>query len=326
MKAIEDSCIVNASLNEQGQLIFTRRDGQTIYTGNVVGPKGDPGIPAQPSSIAVVGDTVPLRTSNGRIKAALAEQEDDVISRKYLEELAELTPLETHQWLTGENKASIIGDKVDLNTMTQAGVYFQNVSAYATVENNYPYPIAGMLEVFNNKTNMIWQRYTKYGVNDKDFYARAWYNGTWYPWTIVGNGSLPPPQYSVYNQTVDITASGSGHPMPNLQHIVISTSRDLWVDVRFKAFGRTNLNEIRANVVMTGATVVGWPFVSSSNILYVAGAISGSLTLMVSMNQIYKLSPGATTISVDAYKVGTHASPIAQFNYPVLEVIPLRWG
>jgi hypothetical protein len=326
MKAIEDSCIVNASLNEQGQLIFTRRDGQTIYTGNVVGPKGDQGTPGQPSSVSVVGNTVPMRTGNGRIKAALAEQEDDVISRKYLEEYAALTPLEAHRWLTGENAASRIPSGVNLDTLTTPGVYFQPANISALVAYNYPEADrAGMLEVFNNKTTMVWQRYTKYGDYDKDFYARSRYNNTWSPWTIVGQGSLPAPQYTYYNGIVDITASGPGVVMPKFDSITINNHRDLWVDVRLKAYGRTNGSELLANVHLSGSTSTGWPFVTTSNVLYTTSGVSHGSSLMLTMAQVYKLNAGSTVFKVEAYRnLGTGTS--AQFLYPMLQVVPLRWA
>lgn len=75
---------------------------------------------------------------------------------------------------------------VDLDTIIEPGVYQQHSSTAASSGSNYPTGLAGMLEVFSNgwahTGNMIWQRYTPYGINAKVIYMRAFYNGTWYDW------------------------------------------------------------------------------------------------------------------------------------------------
>lgn len=44
MLEIEASCIVSGAVDLNGDLRFTRRDGQILSAGNIMGPKGDPGL------------------------------------------------------------------------------------------------------------------------------------------------------------------------------------------------------------------------------------------------------------------------------------------
>ena len=73
---------------------------------------------------------------------------------------------------------------VDLDDIRNPGIYTQSHSTEAASGTNYPEALAGLLEVRSNGVppNMIWQRYTPYGVNSNRSYTRSYYAGTWYPW------------------------------------------------------------------------------------------------------------------------------------------------
>jgi hypothetical protein len=171
---------------------------------------------------------------------------------------------------------------------------------------------------------MVWQRYTSFGSNNKHFYTRSLYNGEWSPWVIVGDAAMPSPQYSFYNNPVDITATAAGTELPSLQAVTLNLSRPMWVDLRFKALGICTGSEIRASIVMSGANTSGWPMIANSNQVYLAGVVSGGLSVMVATSQVMLLAPGQTIVSVQAYK-GSGVT-VAKMIYPILEVIPLRWA
>ena len=76
-----------------------------------------------------------------------------------------------------------LGAGVDLDTITVPGTYTQSASAEASGGTNYPAGVAGLLEVYINDNNMVWQRYTPYGNYSNTFYMRASYNGTWSTWS-----------------------------------------------------------------------------------------------------------------------------------------------
>ena len=83
-----------------------------------------------------------------------------------------------------------LGPGVDLNTVTKTGKWTQSQSAEA-VGNNYPVPIAGLLEVTAVYTSnaMVWQRYTTYGTPNSPggtVFIRGLYLTTWQPWKQIG--------------------------------------------------------------------------------------------------------------------------------------------
>ena len=71
-----------------------------------------------------------------------------------------------------------IGNAVDLNTITTAGLYYQTSNAQAQTGRNYPESVAGSLEVYKHAG--ITQVYRIYA--DSRSYIRIFYNGTWTPW------------------------------------------------------------------------------------------------------------------------------------------------
>ena len=71
-----------------------------------------------------------------------------------------------------------IGNAVDLNSITTAGLYYQTSNAQAQTGRNYPESVAGSLEVYKHAG--ITQVYRVYA--DSRSYIRIFYNGTWTPW------------------------------------------------------------------------------------------------------------------------------------------------
>jgi hypothetical protein len=169
MEQIEAQCIVDGAVI-LGDLHLTRQDGTTFNAGRVQGEKGD----SANSSYLPVANTAPLRGSNGEIKAGEPIELNDVATMNYVDSR-----------VIGEE----LGANVNLNTVTQPGIYTQSESAQTSTTLNYPQANAGMLEVFSNlrmpinSGNMIWQRYWPYGPFGDLFWQRAYYNGTWEKWT-----------------------------------------------------------------------------------------------------------------------------------------------
>ncbi|MCK7401876.1 tail fiber protein, partial [Enterobacter asburiae] len=75
-------------------------------------------------------------------------------------------------------QAVLIGNAVDLNSITTAGLYYQTSNAQAQTGRNYPESVAGSLEVYKHAG--ITQVYRVYA--DSRSYIRIFYNGTWTPW------------------------------------------------------------------------------------------------------------------------------------------------
>ena len=77
---------------------------------------------------------------------------------------------------------TIIGDGADLNTYETAGVFSQNMNAYAEAGTNYPVGRAGLLEVAQS-SGMTYQTYTVYSSGA--MYYRGRYLQKWGPWKEV---------------------------------------------------------------------------------------------------------------------------------------------
>lgn len=88
----------------------------------------------------------------------------------------------THGLIFREN----LGASVDLNSITEGGIYHQGNNSNASSGSNYPTALAGVLTVLNNRGSLhIYQEYTVYNSNVT--YHRSRYNGNWIPWTKVWN-------------------------------------------------------------------------------------------------------------------------------------------
>lgn len=78
----------------------------------------------------------------------------------------------------------------DLNTIVTSGHYVQTSNANATVTNNYPSALAGILKVFGTTTHVT-QEYTTY-VSNLSFRRYLYNNGTWTNWVQDWNsGNFP---------------------------------------------------------------------------------------------------------------------------------------
>lgn len=80
MLAIENGTVVSGDVVGD-DLILTTKDGTPINAGNVRGPIG----PAQPYSVAVAGDMVIMRTSDGRGKVATPTAPEDIATKDYVD-------------------------------------------------------------------------------------------------------------------------------------------------------------------------------------------------------------------------------------------------
>lgn len=114
-------------------------------------------------------------------------------------------------------KSDNIGSGVDLNTMTTMGIWHQPANAGATSGTNYPSSFAGMLTVTTNSdSTYIYQSYQNY--NSAITYVRSYYNGTWYPWRqlldgtggITVGGSVTSTQNFISSGSNVILAGGGG--------------------------------------------------------------------------------------------------------------------
>lgn len=191
MLDIEANAIVDGLVDVNGNLILSKHDGTSINAGSVIGPPGSDGADAAPGSVTAVGNTTPIRTSDGRIKAAAPTEDDDVVTR--LHAMGLIAPMATSAALddlrSDLSGMSLLGSSSDLNTLITPGVYTQASTANAAAGLNYPIAQAGLLEVFSS-VGHHWQRYTPYGSYATRFYQRTYYGfaGTWSPWTSIYGG------------------------------------------------------------------------------------------------------------------------------------------
>lgn len=88
---------------------------------------------------------------------------------------------------------TMLGEGVDLNTLTGAGIYICGNNDYAVNYENCPIQKSFLLEVqISNDSNMIWQFLTQYNDGSTEAgnqYTRTYYNGNWSVWRMAGSGS-----------------------------------------------------------------------------------------------------------------------------------------
>ena len=70
-----------------------------------------------------------------------------------------------------------------LDTITRSGVYHQGYTVRAVEELGYPARRAGLLEVHNPDSEMVYQRYTV--LWSGEMYYRGAYRGEWKPWRKI---------------------------------------------------------------------------------------------------------------------------------------------
>ena len=121
----------------------------------------------------VTGGVLVRRLSSGQITVPETPGGNGyAASKKYVDDTAFPLSIET-----------IPGGK-DLDTYTKTGVFHQNMDRDARSGTNYPPDTgAGLLEVFNPDGGMTYQRYTRYGNNNR-VWTRGLYNGTWSSWKM----------------------------------------------------------------------------------------------------------------------------------------------
>lgn len=76
-------------------------------------------------------------------------------------------------------QAVAIGNAIDLNTLTKAGLYYQGADVQAASGKNYPEAAAGSLEIYKHAG--LTQVYRVY--YNSTSYIRTFYNGAWSGWT-----------------------------------------------------------------------------------------------------------------------------------------------
>ena len=105
-----------------------------------------------------------------------------------------------------------LGASVNLNTITNTGLYHQNSNSNAGNGSNYPVGRAGMLTVKKNANSVhVYQDYYDYANTTR--YFRSYYNGTWTSWeTYWTSGNTP---------KITVATSAPSSPATN----------DIWVDI-----------------------------------------------------------------------------------------------
>lgn len=118
------------------------------------------------------GQTIARRLVDGQVRVGEPKDSDHAASKRYVDDTAFPLAIQT-----------IPGSK-DLDTYTKTGVFHQNMDKDARSGTNYPPDVgAGLLEVFNPDGGMTYQRYTRYGNNNR-VWTRGLYNGNWSSWKM----------------------------------------------------------------------------------------------------------------------------------------------
>lgn len=222
----------------------------------------------------------------------------------------------------------------DLDDIRESGWRMQDSSADATLARHYPITRAGFLETVWSTLGSDFglQRYTDYHTSQGfGSFTRTYYNGTWSAWS--GPDALPPlpdpvsPTRSADVNSITNTTSFAQGVGGVTTDIVVPSGRQLWVQINFGAWLTATAGETRAGVLLSGATVLdpqdGQNGQTTWGQTLYASASDGTGTFQNSMSKVVKLNAGTTAITLRAYQSGggTH-----QVNYPVMEVIPLRWA
>ncbi|POZ60161.1 gp53-like domain-containing protein [Chromobacterium alticapitis] len=133
--------------------------------------------------------------SKGRVTAARAIQPGDVPPLDWGKIASgKPTTLAGYGIADGLTIRPQLGDKVDLNTITDDGLYHNPGNAYAANGANYPAPHAGLLFVFSDD-NMVYQRYQCY--DDAGCWYRCRYRGNWQAWRRHADASTTLAGYGI---------------------------------------------------------------------------------------------------------------------------------
>lgn len=231
MLEIENSTVVSGLVDVNGHLILYQRDSTEIDAGSLAGtlpgrlsPDGlqvtdwdnaletgfyfGVGAANSPSSLDGAGGT----NFNGIVRIY-----NNAGARRIVQELRETRAsgygvlytryYDGTSWLpwvsSYPNISSSLGS-ANLDTVLEAGIYFQVTNTQGTPANNYPLPrgssgalssggTAGMLEVFNWRADQIFQRFTRRpdGQPQQVWQRGKYTSGAWTPWMEISNGSTP---------------------------------------------------------------------------------------------------------------------------------------
>lgn len=86
--------------------------------------------------------------------------------------------------LSNHIAGTILGDGVNLDTISATGLYTQAVTSQAASGTNYPEALAGSLEVMNVGNGIVTQRYIPYGNNADRFWIRSYSGSSWSFWKL----------------------------------------------------------------------------------------------------------------------------------------------
>ncbi|WP_186302196.1 collagen-like protein [Corynebacterium singulare] len=118
----------------------------------------------------VKSGTIVKRWNSGHISVPELPDNDSVAtSKKYVDTTAfpkQVVDLNNNQ---------------NLNDVVETGLYHKAANAGATLENNYPREISGILEVYNAGGGRVYQRYWSYRAYDRVWF-RSLYSDTWGAW------------------------------------------------------------------------------------------------------------------------------------------------
>lgn len=123
-------------------------------------------------------------------------------------------------------KPLIAAAGTDLDTLTEAGWYYQNNNVRAAAGKNYPVPHAGLLLVWNT-IDMRYQVYISYGAGTSVtsmIFWRTWYGNRWMEWArvvtetelkqvrAIADAAIPAAQKGAANGVATLAADGQIPP------------------------------------------------------------------------------------------------------------------
>ncbi len=124
-----------------------------------------------------------------------------------------------------------LGDRVDLNNITDDGLYHNPANAYAVNGANYPVPYAGLLFAFSDG-EMVYQQYQSF--NNAGCWYRCRYRGNWTQWqkladaatTLAGYGITDGATKAELKAAVDGLVSGAPGALNTLQELAAALGND----------------------------------------------------------------------------------------------------
>jgi hypothetical protein len=209
------------------------------------------------------------------------------------------------------------GGTVDLGTVdaSTAPSSFPPGYSFGQVGSGFP-EASGIVETIYINSNRAFQRVTeKMGLR---VWVRGINNAAWGPFTQL-DAPLPDPVfwYSGGSQSVGATNWSSFG-----SSVQLNLAAPAIVTLTFGAWGVATAGELRASIVLSGATSASPPYPGWGNTFYLSAAGS-TVTEQRTISFQAKLNAGVTTIGVQAYGSGGGTK---QLNYSYLEASPVRWA